>query len=153
MGDARALVGSQVRHYRVLRLIGAGGMGAVYLARDVRLGRLVALKLVSEELAGKAEVRAQLQPGEPLSHRISFLQTWQTLEPLWLILLVCADIITPQQQQAIRQRLYDLAAQRVMAPKRSRSCFRGMRQPQQPWPRKRNQPSVEGPVKFNIVRT
>jgi hypothetical protein len=111
----------------------------------------LAARIIASSLV--AEVRAQLQPGEPLSHRISFLQTWQTLEPLWLILLVCADLLTPEQQQAIRQRLYDVAAQRVMAPKRSRSCFRGMRQPQQPWPRKRNQPSVEGPLKFNIVRT
>ncbi len=99
-----------------------------------------------------AEVRSQLQPGEALSHRISFLKTWQTLEPLWLILLVCADLLTPEQQQAIVERFYRLAATYQMEPKRSRSCFRGMRQPLQPWPCKRNQSSVEGPITIGIQR-
>lgn len=43
--------GDQISHYRVLSLIGAGGMGRVYLAEDVRLGRRVALKTVAPGLA------------------------------------------------------------------------------------------------------
>ena len=40
------LVGKQVSHYQILSLIGAGGMGEVYAARDMRLGRKVAVKLL-----------------------------------------------------------------------------------------------------------
>src|SRR5262245_60071268 len=40
--------GSVIRHYEIIRLLGSGGMGTVFLARDTCLARLVAIKLITE---------------------------------------------------------------------------------------------------------
>jgi Tol biopolymer transport system component len=51
--------GSTVGHYRILDVIGAGGMGEVYRANDTKLGRDVALKILPEAVAADPERRAR----------------------------------------------------------------------------------------------
>ena len=51
----------QIGAYQILSLLGAGGMGAVYLAKDMRLNRRVAIKVLTAELSGKADFPQRLE--------------------------------------------------------------------------------------------
>ena len=49
------MIGELISHYRVMRQIGAGGMGVVYLARDEQLERDVAIKVLAPGILGDEE--------------------------------------------------------------------------------------------------
>jgi eukaryotic-like serine/threonine-protein kinase len=53
--------GSRLGPYEIVSAIGAGGMGEVYRARDARLGREVAIKVLTERLVGDREHRARFE--------------------------------------------------------------------------------------------
>jgi len=63
--------GTRVDGFRVIRLVGQGGMGQVYLARDTRLGRKVALKLISPERVGSASARERFRREAEATARFS----------------------------------------------------------------------------------
>ena len=54
-GEAKpdALIGKRIAHYEILAKVGQGGMGAVYRARNVRLSKIVALKILPPALMAK----------------------------------------------------------------------------------------------------
>ncbi len=72
-GQTRLTVGRVVgERYRLLRMLGRGGMGEVWLAEDTRLGRAFALKFLAAELVGSAEALSRMHREyevlEKLSH-------------------------------------------------------------------------------------
>ena len=55
------MTGRRLHHYEILRKLGEGGMGEVWLARDTKLDREVALKVLPEEFASDPERMARFE--------------------------------------------------------------------------------------------
>ena len=109
----------------------------------------VAVMIIGTALV--AGERARLEKGEELQTRVSFIKTWQYLEPLWTTLMVAGDLLTQEQKQGMTDRFYWVISQLRTPKKRKRSCPRVLVQPVRGWPRKRGQRSFEGEIQITVI--
>ncbi len=96
-------VGKQISHYRVIRQLGQGGMGVVYLAEDVNIGRQVVLKLLKADLMSDARVeerfRREARACASVNHpNISIIYEVDRHKDVWFI---CMEFVEGRTLRAL----------------------------------------------------
>lgn len=94
--------GREIAYFRIEQLLGAGGMGQVYLAEDLRLHRKVALKTLSPHMAADADFRerfrSEARAAARLSHPgITTVYSFETVDDLLLIAMEYVEGATLKQ--------------------------------------------------------
>jgi len=97
--DEIANVGGRIEHYELIRPLGRGGMGTVHLARDTKLGRLVAIKLMrSRTLVGAERFRVEARATARCVHEniVVIHETGEQKGYLYMVLEFLAGVTLKQ---------------------------------------------------------
>ena len=82
--------------------------------------------------------------------RISFRKTLQIVQGLWRFLELSADLLGPDKVRLVVRRALRQISEAAIAPRRKRSCPRGLRQPVSSWPRLRRNTYRKGPIAYSV---
>jgi serine/threonine protein kinase len=98
------LIGRTLSHYRILRQVGAGGMGEVYEAEDLKLGRRVALKVLPEETSRDPQRRERFEREAKAVAALNHpnIVTLHSVEEADGLLFITLELL---EGQTLRQRL------------------------------------------------
>jgi serine/threonine protein kinase len=102
--------------YEIIELIGRGGMGTVYKARQRTLDRVVAVKMLSEELAGDIEFRARFQQEAAVLARLNHPAIVQVfdIEPHGDTFCIIMEYVQGETLQSMVTRLGALPEAKVL---------------------------------------
>jgi hypothetical protein len=109
---------------------------------------IAAIVLASAIIASE---RARAATREIPALRVSFGEVLHIVRGLWLFFGPFDDVFTDQQKTRVIRRSRALIRRRVIAPRRTRSCPRAVRQPIRHWPRLLKPESVQAPWQLQIV--
>jgi hypothetical protein len=109
---------------------------------------IAAIILASAVIASE---RGRVATADIPALRVSFAQILNVVRGMWLVLGPFDDIFSDQQKTTVVRRGRALIRRNLTAPRRPRSCLRGVRQPVRRWPRVLQPQSIEAPWEFQIV--
>jgi hypothetical protein len=109
---------------------------------------IAAIVLASAVLATE---RARAARGTVPVLRVRFGQVLNVVRGLWLFFGPFENLMTDQLKSRFVRRGYTLMRHSLIAPRRSRTCPRAVRQPVRGWPRLLHPQSIEGPLHFQVL--